>query len=158
MTTNSASVEMKTEAYMLLSVNAYQNFLNTADASWLDCEKIHASNAVASINAQTNTWQHWMARFTYASAQISMEQFTGSYATLTNALEEITKAGYTSGNSCVERAILRKYEMPDLKIKDAMKVFAGLAAAKLGMGHVTTNYANQVPISYRSKMMEFIRQ
>lgn len=155
--TNVISVEMKSEAYLLLSINAYQNFLNTADDGWLCCEMFSASNAVDSIGIHSNKWQYWMARFTYASAQISEQRFFDSFSTLTNALDEILKVGYTNANSDVERAMLRKYEMPDLNIADAMKVFAGMTASELGMGNVATNYANQLPVLYRNKILEFIR-
>ena len=155
--TNAVSVEMKSEAHLLLSINAYQNFLNTADDGWLCREMLNASNAVDSISAHSNKWQYWMARFTYASAQISEQRFFDSYSTLTNALEEILRVGYTNANSDVERAMLRKYEMPDLNITDAMKVFAGMTAAELGMGNVATNYANQVAAPYHNMILEFIR-
>ena len=67
--TNSSSIEMKTEAHIILSISAYQNFLNTADDGWLWHEMQNASNAVASIGIHTNKWQYWMAKFTCASAQ-----------------------------------------------------------------------------------------
>jgi len=155
--TNASSVEMKSEAHLLLSINAYQNFLNTADDGWLCREMLNASNAVDSIGAHSNKWQYWMARFMYASAQISEQRFSDSYSTLTNALEEILRVGYTNANSDVERAMLRKYEMSDLNITDAMKVFAGMTAAELGMGNVATNYANQVATPYHNMILEFIR-
>lgn len=155
--TNSALVEMKTDAYLLLSLTAFQNFLNTAEGGWLCREMFNASNAVEAIGIHSNKWQYWMARFTYASAQISQQHFSSSYSTLTNALEEIARTGYVSADSDAERAILHKYEMPDLNIVDAMKVFAGMAAAELGMGNVATNYANQVPMPYRNKIHDFVR-
>lgn len=154
--TNSASIEMKTEAHLLLSISAYQNFLQSADDKWLYYEMNHASNAVMSIGNKTNTWQYWMARFSYASAQISVQQFADSHSTLTNALMEMFNARYVNGSSAVERAILHKYEMPDLGIEGAMKVFAGMTAAQLGIGNVATNYANQVPSLYRNKIIDFL--
>ncbi len=154
--TNSTSIEMKTEAHLLLSVSAYQNFLQSADDKWLYYEMNHASNAVMSIGNKTGTWQYWMTRFSYASAQISVQRFADSYSTLTNALAEMSNAGYTSSGSSVERAILHRYEMPDLDIEGAMKVFAGMTAAQLGMGNAATNHANQVPSIYRNTIMDFL--
>ena len=155
--TNSASFEMKTEAYLLLSVNAYQNFLNTADDRWLSQELSTASNAVVSAGNHTDTWQYWMAKFAYASAQISQQHFADSHSTLVATIAEMAESGYANGASIVETGLLRKYEMPNLQIVDAMKVFAGMTAAELGMGNVATNYANQVPMPYRGTIMGFIR-
>ncbi len=155
--TNSASSEMKTEAYLLLSINAYQNFLNTADDIWLCQELSTASNAVISSGNHVDKWQYWMAKFTYASALVSQQHFADSYSSLVAALAEITETGYTNGVSIVETGLLRKYEMPNLQIVDALKVFAGMTAAELGMGNVATNYANQVPMPYRNKIMNFVR-
>ena len=155
--TNSASFEMKTEAYLLLSVHAYQNFLDTADDRWLDRELSAASNAVVSAGSHADAWQYWMARFAYASAQISQRHFGDSYSNLVATMAEFAESGYTNEASPVETALLRKYEMPNLQIVDAMKVFAGMAAAELGMGNVATNYANQVPMPYRSMITGFVR-
>ena len=98
-----------------------------------------------------------MAKFTYAGAQVSMRQYADSYSTLSNTLAEVAAVGYTNETSLVERSLLNKYEMPDLEIVDAMKVFAGMTAAELGMGDVATNYANQVSEPYRNKVIRFIR-
>ena len=51
---NSGSDEMKSEAYMLLSIHAYENFLHTADSDWLRPEMFNASNSVEAINMHTN--------------------------------------------------------------------------------------------------------
>lgn len=155
--TNSASIEMKTEAHLLLSISAYQNFLQSADDKWLYYEMNHASNAVMSIGNMTNAWQYWMTRFSYANAQISVQQFADAHSTLTNALAEMRNAGHANASSSVERAILHRYEMPDLDIGGAMKVFAGMTAAQLGIGNVATNYADQVPSLYRNMIIDFLR-
>lgn len=155
--TNSASFEMKTEAYLLLSVNAYQNFLDTADDRWLSEELNTASNAVASAGSHAETWQYWMAKFTYASAQISQQRFADSYSILVAAIADIANVGYTNGASIIEAGLLSKYEMPNLQIADALKVFDGMTAAELGMSNVATNYANQVPMPYRSMITDFAR-
>ena len=44
-----------------------------------------------------------------------------------------------------------------MNVTSAMKVFAGLSAAQLGMGCVATNFANQVPADYKVKMLEFMK-
>ena len=155
--TSSASDEMRAEAYMLLSISAYQNFLDTADALWLDHEMSNASNAVVEIGANNNRWQYWMARFTYASAFASELNFTNAYSIATNTLAEISASGYTNESSMVESAILEKFEMPDLHVEDAMKIMAGMSAAELGMGIAATNYANQLASPYRDIILDFIR-
>lgn len=48
-------------------------------------------------------------------------------------------------------------ELSNFNTISAMKVFAELSAAQLGMGYVATNFANQVPADYKAKMMEFMK-
>ncbi len=48
-------------------------------------------------------------------------------------------------------------ELSNFNTISAMKVFAGLSAAQLGMGCVATNFANQVPADYKVKMLEFMK-
>ena len=155
--TNSSSVEMKTEAYIISSIISYQKFLDTVNVDFLRRELLNASNAVVSIGYHTNSWQYWMSRFIYASAHISNQNFAFSYAILTNAIDDITKQRYTNDVTAVEAAILKRCELTNLNVTSAMKVFAGLSAAQLGMGCVATNFANQVPADYKVKMLEFMK-
>lgn len=150
--------EIRAEAYIMLSISSYQNFLFTADALWLEHEMSNASNAVVAIGSNSDVWQYWMARFTYASAHASELSFTNVYSIATNTLAEIALCGYTNGNSSLEAAILQKFEMPNLSIEDAMKVMAGMSAAELGMTTAATNFANQLAIPYRNIILDFIRQ
>ena len=155
--TGSPSEEMKSEAHMLLAINAYQNFLITVDQSWLCRELSHASNAVAAIGTHADKWQYWMARFLHASAFISTNDYVASYAILTNALDGMAAYPHTNLASLVEGRIMDKFEMPGANMSMAFKVFAGMSAAELGMGGVATNYANQVPLPYRNTILEFVR-
>ena len=155
---NSSSVEMRSEAYMLLSINAYQNFLRTADDSWLQIEMSNASNAVVAIGIHSNKWQYWTSRFLYASAYCSVPNYERSFAVATNSLHELSCSAYNTNDvNAVERAILDKSELLNVGITDAMRIFAGMSAAELGMGGVATNYANQVPAPYRNVMLQFVK-
>ena len=154
---SSNSSEMKTEAYIVKSIIAYSKFLESSDDMWLTQELCNATNAVRVIGDSCDKWQYWMARFMYANAQISLNRFSDSHCTLTNALCRIVAEGYTNEPTRVEALILKKYEMPDLRIVDAMKVFAAMTAVQLKMGSVATNYANQVPVKYKEQIIEFMR-
>lgn len=154
---SSLSVEMKTEANLLLAIVAYQNFLDTADAEWLRQEMTSASNAVVSVGTNRNLWLYWMARFVYAGAYVSEQANGKAYLILTNALDEFSSYGYTNKAVSVERAMLDKFEMSNLGVGDAMKVMAGMAAGELGMKDVATNYANEVSQPYRTIILEFLR-
>ena len=155
---NSSSEEMRSEAYMLLSIHAYQNFLNTANDSWLQIEMSNASNAVLAIGMNSNKWQYWTSRFLYAGAYCSVPNYEGSFALMTNSLHELSLSAFDTNNvNAVERAILNKSEMLNVGITDAMRIFAGMSAAELGMGGVATNYANQVPVPYRNVILQFVK-
>ena len=154
---NSGSDEMKSEAYMLLSIHAYENFLHTADSDWLRPEMFNASNSVEAINMHTNKWQFWMSRFLLAGACCSVSNYEMAYALTTNSIQLLASSGYTNHASMVEHAILRKYEMDGLEVADAMRVMAGMSAAELGMGDMATNFANQVSTPYRNIIFDFVR-
>ena len=154
---SSPLAKMRCEAYMILSINAYQHFRDTVDESWLGVEMQNASNAVVAIVDGGGEWQYWASRFIYASAYASISDYSKSFSVLTNAITEMVSLNYTNSESCVERAIIEKFEMPGLEVESALKVFAGMSAACLGMGNVATNYANQVPLTYRNMIFEFLR-
>ena len=154
---NSPFEEMRSEAHLLLAINAYQNFLNTMDEGWLHHEMLNTSNAVVAIGSHTDKWQYWMARFLHAGAFASLNDYMSSYATATNALNGLTASSYTNALSTVETCIMRKFEMTGIDISAAFKVFAGMSAAELGLGESATNYANQVPVPYRNTILEFIK-
>ena len=153
---SSASCEMRCEAYMLLSMNAYQNFLETADDSWLGIEMYNASNAVAVAGTSPDTWRYWTSRFLYAGAYASADEYVVSLSVASNAVSQLASIPYTNGQVLVERAILAKHDMPDVGICEAMKIMAGMSAASLGMGGVATNFASQVSQQYRDIIYEFI--
>ena len=143
---------------MLLSIHAYQNFLNTADDSWLQIEMSNASNAVVAIGMNSNKWQYWTCRFLYASAYCSVSNYERSFVVMTNSLHELSLIAYDTNNvNAVERAILNKSEMMNVGVTDALRIFAGMSAAELGMGGVATNYANQVPMPYRKVILQFVK-
>ena len=155
---NSPSVEMKCEAYIMFSIHAYQNFLNTADDSWLQIEMCNASNAVSTIGMSTNKWQYWASRFVHAGAFCSVSNYESSFAVLSNALQEASYSCFTNNSpGPVERAIFDKFEMPNVGVIDAMRIMAGMSAAELGNGSVATNYANQVPVPFRNVILEFVK-
>ena len=157
MACNSGSDELRSEAYMLLSIHAYENFLNTADSNWLRPEMFNASNSVEAIGMHTNKWQFWMSRFLLAGACCSAPNYERAYALTTNSIHLLVSSGYTNRASMVEHAILRKYEMDGLEVADAMRVMAGMSAAELGMGDMATNFANQVSTPYRNIIFDFVR-
>ena len=47
--------------------------------------------------------------------------------------------------------------MPNIDVREAMKVMAGMSAAVTGNGSVATNYANQVPGPYKNTILEFVK-
>ena len=152
----STNALMRCEAYMLLSINAYQNFLETANEEWLAREMSNASNSVNAIGMDTDTWQYWMSRFLYASAYASIDNYGTSLSIASNAVVEVMQFNYTNEVSKVEHAILSKYEMSDIGIVEALKVLTGMSAASLGYTGVATNYAIQVSAPYRSVIYEFL--
>lgn len=154
---NSGSDEMKSEAYMLLSIHAYENFLHTADSGWLRTEMFNASNSVEVIGVHTNKWQFWMSRFLLAGACCSVSNYERAFAVATNSIHLLVVSGYTNQTAMVECAILKKFEMDGLGVADAMRVMAGMSAAELGIGDVATNFANQVSTPYRNIIFDFAR-
>lgn len=155
--TSSQSAEMRSEAHMLLSMNAYKNFLDTAEESWIPRELSHASNAVVAIGANSDKWQFWMARLVHSLAYVSLDDYTASLGMATNTIAMRESSGYTNETSSLERAILSRYEMCGVDLIGGLKITAGMAAASAGQSSLATNYANQVSSPYREIILEFVR-
>lgn len=149
--------DMKSEAYMILSINAYQNFLETTDEKWLPIALRNASNAVVSAGADTGRWQYWVSRFLYAGAYVSDSRFSQAFSVLDRSLSEMSALNYTNGSSRVERAILEKCEMPGVGIAEAMKIMAGMSAVELGQKDKALRFASQVPERYGNVIREFAK-
>ena len=154
---SSSSVEMRGEAYVVLSINAYQNYLNTMEEHWLQTEFINASNAVETLVQNFDKWQYWVAKFVYAGSYASVSDFSNTFSEASASLVAIGASNYTNSSSSVESAILGKFEMHGLDVEDALKVMSAMSAAELGMGNVATNYANQLPATYRNMIFDFMR-
>lgn len=148
--TNGRSAEMRCEASMLLSLSAWQSFLDTMDEAWMGREMAYATNAVEQIGTATNTWQYWMARFVHAGAHASNCRYVQALSILGDSIDRMTREHGTNEVTDVERAILRLFEMPDLVTVDAMRAFSGMSAAALGDGNAATNFAVQLPPRYRT--------
>lgn len=153
--TNLTSAESRSEVFMLSAIHAAQNFEVTDDERWIQEEMKMASNAVVVIGMQANKWQYWMSRFVYAGAYASQSDYGKALFVMTNSLSEISVSDCTNDVSPVCRAILRKFEMPDIGVFEAMKVMAGMSAASIGERIIATNFANQVVAPYRSIILEF---
>ena len=148
---------MKSEAYMLLSIHAYENFKRSVDDAWQRKELLYASNAVEVIGMHTNKWQFWMSRFLLAGACCSASNYERAFNVSTNTIHLLTLSGYTNFPTAVEGAILQKFEMGGLEVAEALRVMAGMSAAELGLGNAATNLAHQVPMPYRNTILNFIR-
>lgn len=154
---NAQTNDMKSVAYMILSINAYQNFLETAEEKWLSIEMQNASNAVAMAGVNADRWQYWVSRFLYAGAYVSDSEFSKAFSVLNRSLSEMSAQTYTNDSSRVERAILEKCEMPGIGIAEAMKVMAGMSAAELGQKDTALRFASQVPERYGNVIREFTK-
>lgn len=155
--TNFTSAELRCEMFMLSAIHAAQSFEVTADIGWIQEEMKQASNAVVSIGTQIDKWQYWLSRFVYAGACASSSNYEESLRVMTNSLNEIASSGFTNDVSSVGQLLLKKYEMPGIGVREAMKVMAGMSAAVTGYGSVATNYANQVPGPYKNTILEFLK-
>ena len=153
--TNLTSAESRSEVFMLSAIHAAQNFEVTDDERWIQEEMKMASNAVVVIGMQANKWQYWMSRFVYAGAYASQSDYGKALFVMTNSLSEISVSDCTNDVSPVCRAMLRKFEMPDIGVFEALKVMAGMSAASIGERIIATNFANQVVAPYRSIILEF---
>ena len=153
--TNLTSAESRSEVFMLSAIHAAQNFEVTDDERWMQEEMKMASNAVVVIGMQANKWQYWMSRFVYAGAYASQSDYGKALFVMTNSLSEISVSDCTNDVSPVCRAMLRKFEMPDIGVFEALKVMAGMSAASIGERIIATNFANQVVAPYRSIILEF---
>lgn len=149
--------DVKSVAYMILSINAYQNFLETADEKWLSIEMQNASNAVTMAGVNADRWQYWVSRFLYAGAYVSDSKFSKAFSILNRALSEMSALTYTNDSSRVERAILEKCEMPGIGIAEAMKVMAGMSAAELGQKDTALRFASQVSERYGNVIRDFAK-
>lgn len=152
---NFTSAESRCEVFMLSAIHAAQSFEATADVRWIQEEMKQASNAVVTIGMQTNKWQYWVSQLVYAGAYASQSDYVKSLFVMTNSLSELSSSGYTNDTPPVCRAILRKYEMPDMSVCEAMKVMAGMSAAAMGERSIAINYANQVNGPCRNIILEF---
>lgn len=155
--TNLTSVDSRCEVFMLSSVHAAQCFEKTVDEFWLQEEMRQASNAVVVIGTHSNKWQYWMSRLVYAGACASQSNYEQSLWIMTNSLAEIASSGFANEVSSVGRLLLKKHEMPDVSVCDAMKVMAGMSAAVTGRGVMATNYARQVSAPYKNTILEFVK-
>lgn len=155
--TNLTSAESRCEVFMLSAIHAAQSFEVTVDERWIQEEMKMASNAVAAIGMQTNKWQYWMSRFVYAGAYASQSDYGKSLFVMTNSLSDISSSACTNDSVPVCRAMLGKFEMPDIGVVEAMKVMAGMSAAAIGESKIATNYASQVAMPYRNTILEFAK-
>lgn len=155
--TNLLTAASRCEVFMLSAIHAAQSFEATAGEHWIQEEMKHASNAVVAIGMQTDKWQYWLSRLVYAGAYASQSNYEGSLRVMTNSLNEIAISGFTNDVSAVGQLILKKYEMPNIDVCEAMKVMAGMSAAVSGYGNIATNYASQVPGPYKNTILEFVK-
>ena len=154
--TNRTSSAMRCEAYMLLSICAYQHYLDTQESAYLADESRCASNAVVTAGNDRTSWRYWMARVAFASSFVSRSEYGEVCSLMQNSLVQYASSGYTNEMSQVEKAILTRFEMDGLDLPGAMRVMAGMSAASLGNKDAARQYANQVPDKYKRIMLEFI--
>ena len=153
----STNVIMKVDANLVKSMVYYQRFLATADGQMVDDQKKCLSNAVNLTVGMTNSWQFWAGRFLLASTYAADNDFSIAYQMSTNSIKMIQHTGVVIDTNVLSKAILTYYEMPDIELETAFKVFAGMSAAGAGIGCAATNYANQVSDPYRSTILDFIK-
>ncbi len=153
----STNLLMKLDAEIIRSIIHYQQFLDSADGQAIDGQLQCISNVVNWTDTMTNSWQFWTGRLLLASVYAVDNNFTLAYDVCTNNLCAMQIFGGVPETNVLNTAILKYYEMPDLEVGMAFKVFAGMAAAGAGMGNAATNYANQVGNPYRSMIFDFIR-
>ena len=140
----STNLLMKLDAEIIRSIIHYQQFLDSADGQAIDGQLQCISNVV--------NWTDTM----FSIFQFVQERMHQHHDT-TNNLCAMQIFGGVPETNVLNTAILKYYEMPDLEVGMAFKVFAGMAAAGAGMGNAATNYANQVGNPYRSMIFDFIR-
>ena len=92
-----------------------------------------------------------------ASTYAADNDFSIAYQMSTNSIKMIQHTGVVIDTNVLSKAILTYYEMPDIELETAFKVFAGMSAAGAGIGCAATNYANQVSDPYRSTILDFIK-
>ena len=148
---------MRIDAELLRSIVAYQRFLNTADGRLLDDQRQSISNAVDLTCGATNSWQYWVGRFLLISTYAADNDFGTAYLMSTNHIRMLQDCGGLQGTNILCNAILSYYEMPNVNIDVAFKVFAGMSSAGQGMGAEATNYANQVAAPYNGMILDFLR-
>lgn len=85
----------------------------------------------------------------------SQSDYGKSLFVMTNSLSDIASSACTNDSAPVCRAMLGKFEMPDIGVVEAMKVMAGMSAAAIGERNIATNYANQVAMPHRNIILEF---
>ena len=156
-TVQSADVIMTVDANLVRSMVCYQRFLGTADGQMVDDQKQCLSNAVNLTVGMTNSWQFWAGRFLLASTYAADNDFSTAYQMSTNSIKMMQHTGVVIDTNVLSKAILTYYEMPDIELETAFKVFAGMSAAGAGIGCAATNYANQVSDPYRSTILDFIK-
>ena len=153
-TTNEA---MRVNAQLMLGVSHYQRFLETLEEGDMERYCEHMSNAVVQAVPTAADWRYWTARLLYAGSFAARDDFSKSYAILTNCLDSMDALCCVSPANALDVALLSYYELRNISIKEAFKVMAGMSAAELGMGSAATNYANQISPPYRDLVLEFVR-
>ncbi len=155
--TSSIDDHMAMGAWMMLGVSAYQQFMNDANAEHLNVEAMAFSNAVFHASCSDGCWSFWMSRLLYAGSCVTRGCFAEGYGVLTNGVAEMEASGFSTPTNSLCKALLKKYEMPELTIQEAFKVFSGMTAAELCLNADATNFANAVSLPYRHMILEFVK-
>ena len=148
---------MRIDAELVRSIVDYQRFLDTADGRLLDSQRQSISNVVDLTCEATNSWQYWMGRLLLISTYAADNDFGVAYLMSTNHIRMLQDCGGLHETNILCNAILSYYEMPNISIDVAFKVFAGMSSAGQGMGAEATNFANQVAAPYNGIILDFVR-
>ena len=154
---SSSALNVRVDSALMKGVRARQMFFESADSEFLDTEMAFLSNAVSLTSFMTNNWRKYIASLMYAGCHATVNSFDYSYGIITNTMAVADDEGFNGTTNQMCMRILSKFQMTGLSVNSALNLMAGMSAAELGMGNVATNYANQLPATYRNMIFDFMR-
>ena len=134
-------------AQLIEVVSRLEQFEQTHDEGALGDGLALASNRVQTVGH--DCWQGMAARLLLAGGLCLAGDDARAFSVATNALAELDAPSCEEGNDALAQALLRYHDAEGLSLRQTVRAFAALTAAKCGDRATATNLVQTLPVRYR---------
>lgn len=134
-------------ARLIEVVSRLEQFEQTHDEGALGDGLALASNRVQTVGH--DCWQGMAARLLLAGGLCLAGDDARAFSVATNALVELDAPSCEEGNDALAQALLRYHDAEGLSLRQTVRAFAALTAAKCGDRATATNLVQTLPARYR---------